>query len=63
MHCSIKVNRADSALALTEPAVQMRRTIKPENLIIYRKGFDKESSDYNRSTQPVQLSFPDEGDI
>lgn len=63
IHCSIKVNGGDSALALTEPAVQTRRTIKPENLIIYRKGFDKGSSDYNRSTQRVQLSFPDEGDI
>ena len=49
-HYSIKVNREGSALALTEPAVQMRRTIKPENLTIYGKDFDRESSDYNRST-------------
>ena len=47
---SIEVNRADSALALTEPAVQMRGTVKPENLIMYGKDFDRESSHYNRST-------------
>ena len=62
-HYSIKVNKADSALALTEPAVQMRRTIKPENLITYGKDFDRESSDYNRSTQWGQPSFPNENNI